>query len=200
MDNSVHFSVPNYISWRIVRFVIQLQKLRLYMRRNSNNQLGYLTEHYQELVDQVFRFTYLKTSNREIAEELTSECFLSTITYLKDHNVENIRAFLFKVARNKIIDYYRQKDRVIYSDEVVLAHEPSSGADEVMIMHEAKMVAEKIRLLPDDDREVLTLRYLEDLEIREIADIIGKSQVATRVQIFRALRKARELFMGNNKQ
>lgn len=170
------------------------------MQENSNNQLEYLTEHYHELVDQVFRFTYLKTSNREVAEELTSECFLSTITYLKEYEVENIRAFLFKVARNKVIDHYRRKDRVVYSDEVVQTNEKGSDADEVITMQEAKMVAEKIRLLPDDDREVLTLRYLEDLDIKEIAEILGKSQVATRVQIFRALKKARELLMGGHNQ
>ena len=163
------------------------------MQENNNNQLEYLMENYNELVDQIFRFTYLKTSNKEIAQDLTSECFLSTIKYLKENEVHNLRAFLFKTARNKIIDYYRQKGRVIYSDEAVLANEEISGKDELVNKQDAKLMAEKIRLLNDDDREVLTLRYLEDLDIKEIADIIGKSQMATRVQIFRALKKAKSL-------
>lgn len=163
------------------------------MQENNNNQLEYLMENYNELVDQIFRFTYLKTSNKEIAQDLTSECFLSTIKYLKENEVHNLRAFLFKTARNKIIDYYRQKGRVIYSDEAVLANEEISGKDELVNKQDAKLMAEKIRLLNNDDREVLTLRYLEDLDIKEIADIIGKSQMATRVQIFRALKKAKLL-------
>lgn len=163
------------------------------MQENNNNKLEYLMENYNELVDQIFRFTYLKTSNKEIAQDLTSECFLSTVKYLKENEVHNLRAFLFKTARNKIIDYYRQKGRVIYSDEAVLANEEISGKDELVNKQDAKLMAEKIRLLNNDDREVLTLRYLEDLDIKEIADIIGKSQMATRVQIFRALKKAKLL-------
>lgn len=163
------------------------------MQENNNNKLEYLMENYNELVDQIFRFTYLKTSNKEIAQDLTSECFLSTVKYLKENEVHNLRAFLFKTARNKIIDYYRQKGRVIYSDEAVLANEEISGKDELVNKQDAKLMTEKIRLLNDDDREVLTLRYLEDLDIKEIADIVGKSQMATRVQIFRALKKAKLL-------
>lgn len=165
------------------------------MQDKNNNQLEYLMENYNELIDQIFRFIYFKTSNREIAEDLTSECFLSTVKYLKENEVQNLRAFLFKTARNKVIDYYRQKNRVIYSDEMVLANERSSGKDDITDRQDAKMIVEKIKLLKDDDREILTLRYMEDLSIKEIADITGKSQVAARVQIFRALRKAKELII-----
>lgn len=163
------------------------------MQEKNNKQLEYLMENYNELIDQIFRFVYLKTSNREIAEDLTSDCFLSTVRYLKTNEVQNLRAFLFKTARNKVIDYYRQKNRVIYSDEMVLANEEISGKDDIVNRQDAKMIVEKIKLLKDDDREVLTLRYIEDLDIKEIADITGKSQMATRVQIFRALKKAKAL-------
>ncbi len=165
------------------------------MQDKKNNQLEYLMENYNELIDQIFRFIYFKTSNKEIAEDLASECFLSTVRYLKENEVQNLRAFLFKTARNKVIDYYRQKNRVIYSDEMVLANERSSGKDDILDRQDAKMIVEKLRLLKDDDREILTLRYIEDLSTKEIADIIGKSQIAARVQIFRALKKAKELII-----
>lgn len=167
------------------------------MQEKNNKQLEYLMENYNELIDQIFRFVYLKTSNREIAQDLTSECFLSTVRYLKENEVQNLRAFLFKTARNKVIDYYRQKNRVIYSDEMVLANEGVSGKDDIVNRQDAKMIVEKIKLLKDDDREVLTLRYIEDLDIKEIADIMGKNQMAIRVQIFRALKKAKDLINSN---
>lgn len=168
------------------------------MQDKKNNQLEYLMENYSDLIDQIFRFIYFKTSNREIAEDLTSECFLSTVKYLKENEVQNLRAFLFKTARNKVIDYYRQKDRVIYSDEMVLANERSSGKNDIVDKQDAKMIVEKIKLLKDDDREILTLRYIEDLSIKEIADITDKSQVAARVQIFRALKKAKKIIIKEN--
>lgn len=160
---------------------------------NKNNSLDDLMTNYNELVDQIFRFIYLKTSKKEVAEDITQECFLSTIKYLGENEVQNMRAFLFKTARNKVIDYYRQKNRVIYSDEAVLANEKISSHDDVMVKQDAKMVAEKLNLLGEDDRDVLTMRYLEDLDIKDIAEAIGKNQMATRVQIFRALRKMKNL-------
>lgn len=167
--------------------------------RKNNKSLAGLMTNYNELVDQIFRFVYLKTNNKEIAEDLTSECFLSTVKYLKANEVRHIRAFLFKTARNKIIDYYRQKGRVIYSDEAVLANEEISGKDDLVNKQDARMIIGKLNLLGDDDREVLTMRYLEDLDIKEIAAAIGKNQMAVRVQIFRALRKLNKLVTGNKK-
>lgn len=159
----------------------------------NNNSLDDLMTNYNELVDQIFRFIYLKTNKKEVAEDITQECFLSTIKYLGENEVQNMRAFLFKTARNKVIDYYRQKNRVIYSDEAVLANEKISSHDDVMVKQDAKMVAEKLNLLGEEDRDVLMMRYLEDLDIKDIAEAIGKNQMATRVQIFRALRKMKNL-------
>lgn len=156
---------------------------------------------YNELVDQIFRFIYFKTSSKEIAEDLTGECFLSTIKYLnpstdsgqEKREIKNIRAFLFKTARNKVIDYYRQKGRIIYSDEAVLANEEISGKDDLISKQDARMIVEKLNLLEDDDKEILIMRYLEDMDIGDIAKAVGKNQVAVRVQIFRALKKMKKL-------
>lgn len=167
----------------------------------NNKKLAELMTDYNELVDQIFRFIYFKTSSKEIAEDLTQECFLSTIKYLnpsidsgqEKRQIENMRAFLFRSARNKVIDYYRQKGRVIYSDEMVLANEKISGHDDVVSKQDAKMIAEKLRLLNDEDRDILVMRYLEDMDIGDIAKVVGKNQVAVRVQIFRALKKMKKL-------
>ena len=159
----------------------------------NNKKLAELMTDYNELVDQIFRFIYFKTNSKEIAEDLTQECFMSVIKYLKENEVQNIRAFLFRTARNKVIDYYRQKGRVIYSDEMVTANEKASGYEDVAMRQDAKMVAEKLKLLGDEDRDILVMRYLEDMDIGDIAKAVGKNQVAVRVQIFRALKKMKKL-------
>ncbi|MBI5742228.1 MAG: RNA polymerase sigma factor [Candidatus Niyogibacteria bacterium] len=156
-----------------------------------------LAANYNELVDQIFRFVYLKTSSRETAEDLTSECFMSTVKYLQTNEVQNLRAFLYKTARNKIIDHYRIKGRVIYSDEAVLANEGEIGYEDIVNRQDARMVRDTLVNLEDADKEVLTLRYTEDLSVTDIAKIVGKNPVAVRVQIFRALRKMRDILNKN---
>lgn len=163
------------------------------MTSTNNRNLQELAANYNELVDQIFRFTYLKTSSRETAEDITSECFMSTVKYLQTNEVQNLRAFLYKTARNKIIDHYREKGRVIYSDEAVLANEGEIGYEDIVTRQDARMTREALVGIEDADKEVLTLRYIEGLPINDIAKIVGKNPVAVRVQVFRALRKMRDI-------
>lgn len=159
----------------------------------QNKAINDLMADYNELVEQIFRYIYFKVSNKEAAEDLTQDCFFSTLEYLKNKEVKNVRAFLFRTARNKVIDYYRKKGRVVYSDELVLANEKISDKDDIAIRQDARMMTEKLNLLNEADKEILTMRYVEDMDIKEISAITGKNQVAVRVAIFRALRKLRKI-------
>lgn len=162
------------------------------MKNKQNKNLENLTDNYSALVDSIFRFIYFRTNNKGIAEDLTQDCFLSVVKYLKENDVDNIKAFLFKTARNKVIDYYRQKDRIIYSDDLVAANDKGLS-DNFSIQYDARMIKERLDLLEGGDKEVLAMRYIEEMEIKEIAEAIGKSETAARVKIFRALRKLRKL-------
>ena len=159
----------------------------------QNKVINDLMENYNELVNQIFRFIYLKTSSKEIAEDLTQDCFLSTVKYLKDKEVRNIRAFLFRTARNKVIDYYRIRNRIIYSDELVLANEKISSRDDIAMKQDARMIIEKLNLLGEEDKEILMMRYIEDMNIKEIAEALGKNEVVVRVRIFRAMQKFKKI-------
>lgn len=158
----------------------------------QNKNLESLANNYSVLVDSIFRFIYFRTNNKEIAEDLTQDCFLSVVRYLKENNIDNIRAFLFKTARNKVIDYYRQKGRIIYSDSLVLANDKGLN-DDFAARYDVRLIKEKLDLLESGDKEVLAMRYIEEMEIKEIAEVIGKSQTTTRVKIFRALRKFKKI-------
>ncbi|OGD38988.1 hypothetical protein A2907_01695 [Candidatus Azambacteria bacterium RIFCSPLOWO2_01_FULL_37_9] len=159
----------------------------------QNKAINDLMENYNELVNQIFRFIYLKTSSKEIAEDLTQDCFLSTVKYLKDKEVRNIKAFLFRTARNKVIDYYRIKNRIIYSDELVLANEKISSRDDIAMKQDARMIIEKLNSLGEEDKEILMMRYIEDMNIKEIAEALGKNEVVVRVRIFRAMQKFKKI-------
>ena len=162
------------------------------MKNKQNKNLENLANNYSALVDSIFRFIYFRTNSKAIAEDLTQDCFLSVVKYLKGNDVDNIKAFLFKTARNKVIDYYRQKGRVIYSDDLVMANDKGSS-DDFSSRYDIRIIKEKLDLLESGDKEVLAMRYIEEMEIKEIAKAIEKSETAVRVKIFRALRKLRKL-------
>lgn len=145
---------------------------------------------YDQHADAIYRHCYFRVFSRARAEELVQETFMKTWQYIAGgKEVKNIRAFLYQVANNLIIDDSRKKkeeslDAMLESSEAL---EPASR--EHVKMERQALAAEVVRAMETlgaEDREVLTLRYVDDLEPREIAEILGLSPNAVSVRIHRA--------------
>lgn len=134
----------------------------------------------------LFRFIYLKVSDRNEALDLTQETFVKLWSYIKDGDVtlRNMRAFLYRIARNAIIDYYRKKKSVSL-DQMV--EEGYDLADTTQPDNES--IPEMLRLIPDlppEHHEILLLRYHHDMSIPEIAKILKISNAFASVKLYRA--------------
>lgn len=169
------------------------------MSKDGDTQaFGELYErHYQS----VFRFLYAHLDNRQDAEDLMEEVFLSvwhSVANYKEKGVPFI-AFLFRVARNGLIDHYRRskstKLLTSIEDLPLRDHEPEPG--EVLLTtlehQEVRKVLEKLR---EDYRMVLVLRFLSELSPEETAEVMQRSAGAVRVLQHRALSAMRELLEG----
>lgn len=152
-------------------------------------------EIYNQYLDSIYRFIYFKVSNREEAEDLTSEVFLKTWQYLYgvQKEVKSLQALLYQIARNLVIDFYRQKSQVEILDETgVLERLEDSRQQSLLgkIDNQAEIInIERIlKQLKEEYQEVIILHYLEEMEIGEIAQVLNKSQGAVRVLLHRALK------------
>lgn len=140
----------------------------------------------------------------ERAEELMQEAFMKTWIYIsKGNDIENIRAFLYRVANNLIIDYSRRKKED--SLEVLMdAHpdfEPSANPiPQLQTTMDLESVLKEMRKLPPDVRQILTLRYIDDLDPKEIAEILKITPNNASVRINRALRQLQQILNGNHAQ
>lgn len=146
---------------------------------------------YKKYVDKIYRFIFLKVSSQEIAEDLTSEVFTrGWQAYCDKKKIDNITAFLYQIARNLIVDHYRQKAKVqfVSVDSAPQIMNPGPGLEEAASTNsDFYMVKNALADLKEDYREVLVWYYLDELSIREMAQILGKSEEAVRVQVHRAL-------------
>jgi len=145
---------------------------------------------YDQNINQIYRFVFLKVSSREKAEDLTSEVFARGWNRFKDgKKIDNVRAFLYRVARNLIIDHYREKGRVrTISTEDVSMRDPGIGIEEeAEISSDFNQVRLALFKVKDDYKDVVIMRYLDQLSISEIAEAMDKSEGAVRVMIHRAL-------------
>lgn len=157
---------------------------------------------YDRYVSSIYRFVFLKLPTREIAEDVTSEVFLRFWQSLLDHkDIKNVRAYLYQIARNLIVDYYRRQ-QVNEPMEMVVTFDPAdtSTVNEgdfsdrsrshrlIEARADLSLVLDKIGRLKEDYRDVLTLRLIDGLAFGDIAQILDKTPGHVRVIFHRALK------------
>jgi len=145
---------------------------------------------YDQYIDKIYRFIFLKVNSRDVAEDLTSETFLRAFESMKTNNIENPQAFLYRIARNLVTDHYREKGRTqIVSAEYVPVIDPKGDLEEKAILNsDMEQVRLAINNLKEDYQNVVIWHYLDDLSIPEIAKMMDRSEEAARVLLHRALK------------
>jgi len=154
---------------------------------------------YDQYVNKIYRFIFIKVSSQEIAEDLCSETFLRGWQVFKEReDIENPQAFLYQIARNLITDHYREKGKAkIVSAEYAPVVDPREGLEEKAILgSDIDLVRLALTNLTEDYQNVIIWRYLDDLSIPEIAKILNKPAGTVRVTLHRAL-KALKNELGN---
>lgn len=171
------------------------EKILLYRLKTKSDPESY-AKLYDTYVEQIYRFVYFKVSSREEAEDLTSDVFLKAWHYVQEgRDIKNFKALLYKIARNCIIDLYRKKSAKPESyleDQMEKGFEAGDGGawlkKETAVL-DSEQIIKALKKLKQEYQEVITLRYVDELEVSEIAEIVGKGQVTVRVTLHRAITK-----------
>ncbi|MFA5318538.1 MAG: RNA polymerase sigma factor [Patescibacteria group bacterium] len=155
---------------------------------------------YDLYLDKIYRFVYFKVSSVPEAEDLTSQIFLKIWQLSLEDKIKtekSFQAFLYKVARNTVIDYYRdsrnRKQTIPLEEAANTPDEKTAAQDRDMDRKiEKEELAEKIKKLKSEYQEIIILHYLNELSIKEIADILKKRKGNVRVMLHRALKALKE--------
>jgi RNA polymerase sigma-70 factor (ECF subfamily) len=163
---------------------------------NSETEKLFL-EAYDQYADAIFRYCYLRVYDRQLAEDLTQETFIKTWTYLSSgKTIKNIRAFLYRVAVNIIIDSLRKKP-VVSLDEAKEKQFSASVINNVekefINQYEAGAILKKLDLLEEKYKDIITLRYVSELTPAEIAEILNISPNVVSVRLNYAVKKFKKL-------
>ena len=154
-----------------------------------NNSATEFLKSYDALADALFRHCYFRVYERERAKELVQETFMRTWEYIaKGNEVKNIRAFLYRVANNLVIDESR-KTKPVSLDvlrESGFDIATPSPAEAIATGIDAEKVLAKIAKLDAPYKEVLIMRYVDGFGPKEIAKITGESENVISVRLHRA--------------
>ena len=185
--------------------IINIKEKILFSRLKSKDKQAFVRA-YDLYINQIYRFVYFKVGSKEEAEDLTSAVFLKTWNYVQSGNAINyktLRSLIYKIARNAVIDHYRktsdQKNISIDSpiSEADLIDNNQDLKKQAEIASDMELVEVKLTKLKDEYREVVVLRFINELSIAEIADVLDKSKGNVRVLVYRALKALREIVNNN---
>jgi RNA polymerase sigma-70 factor (ECF subfamily) len=162
-----------------------------------NNPRQEFSKIYDQYINKIYRFVFLKVNSRDTAEDLCSETFLKAWEAFKTKDlklIKNYQAFLYQIARNVVIDYYREKGRTnIISAEFVSIEDPRPNVEEKSFLDsDLSEVKAVLANLKQNYQEVIIWRYIDDLSIKEISKLLGKSEGTARVVLHRALKSLKD--------
>lgn len=160
---------------------------------------------YRSYVDEIYQFIYLRTGLREAAaEDLTQEIFVAAFRGISGfRGVSSERTWIFGIARNKLNDYYRKQYSArfewteIDDDLAEQLDDPTQDIEDRMIeSYESEKIRSSFADLPEIQRIVLILKYLDDRSVKDIANIVGKTPKA----VESVLQRAKKAFIRSYRQ
>lgn len=154
---------------------------------------------YDQYAEAIYRFIFFRIGNEDDARDLTSVTFLKCWSSVQEgklndsNDYKSLRSFLYKIARNQTIDYYRQSkptSDLELAEAIIDDKQDLSNIDETLSL---ELVKAKLLDLKEEYRSVLVMRYINDLSISEISEITGKDKGNVRVTILRAIKALKNL-------
>ena len=152
-------------------------------------------EAYDKHADAIFRHCYFRVYDKELAEDLTQETFTKTWKYLSEgKDIENIKAFLYKVAINLIIDNRRKRTTSPLDEfkEKKVSLRLNTVEDRMINRAEVSLIISKMNRLEDKYRDIILMRYVQDFSPAEIANILGVSPNVVSVRLNYAVKKLKK--------
>jgi RNA polymerase sigma-70 factor, ECF subfamily len=159
---------------------------------------------YHQHFNKTYRSAYLVTGDHQLAEDAAQEAFLKAFANMdKLRDIEKFGSWVNVIAANYSIDLLRKKKRMVFTDSIAIHADKNPGAspqDSWEKIETAQEVRDALLLLEPDEREILVLKYFNDLSIDEIASAIETPSGTIKSRLFRARKKMQKLLQPKKQE
>jgi RNA polymerase sigma-70 factor (ECF subfamily) len=148
---------------------------------------------YIDFFTPIYKYVFYRIRNKEITMDIVQTVFLKAFANKDQIRKHDALKYLYTIARNQLIDHLRKKHTVSFDElEHFIEKTPDDSIldpeKNTIIYDEKDFIQKALSILPELQREIITLRYLQELEYPEIAAITGKNEEALRQIVSRAMR------------
>jgi len=167
--------------------------------RAASGDLEAFGELYSEYLDRIYRYIFYRVRNTMIAEDITEEVFVKAwkSIYSCKGRGHTFLSWLYRIAHNQVVDNFRSRRKEDLSVETEELADVSVIETGVEANLEWQEVLGLIAALPQNQAQVITMKFIEGLDNCEIGRIMGKSQGAVRILQMRALATLRYKMSGD---
>lgn len=147
---------------------------------------------YKTYFKKIYRYCSFNTKDDELAKDICQETFVKAWKKIKDFKMQenwSIQAFLFTIARNLIIDHSRKRKEFNiekFEDNIESKEDLFASVDKKENVQKIKIALSN---LEEIEKQIIILRYFEEMDTKEVAKIVGSKDGAIRVRIHRILEK-----------
>lgn len=165
------------------------------MEKETSKQKKF-AEAYQKYAEPLLRFSFFKLNDRELSKDLIQETFVKAWQYMAQRPVKNIRALLYKITSNLVIDEYRRRKTVDSLEDLnEKGFEPGfNDTDEMIHTIDAHEAQKLLKQVPQPYQRTLFMKFFKGLSLNEISKITHEKKNVIAVHIHRGLSKLRKLY------
>ncbi|MBL7825643.1 MAG: sigma-70 family RNA polymerase sigma factor, partial [Saprospiraceae bacterium] len=147
----------------------------------------------------VFGKCYTMLSDEGMARDATQDIFIKVLLNLSKFTEQSsFSTWVYSITYNFCIDIIRKKKKnlLIFSEDVgrISSETEVELPDSVILEMETKRLERVMELIPPGDKAILVMKYIDDMQIKEIADVLQKTESAIKMQIMRAKAKAQSIY------
>lgn len=165
------------------------------IQKAQNGDKDAFGELYKEYYERIYRYCKVNIYAEDLVQDICQETFIrawKALPTFKQTPEGTFQAFIFRIARNLIIDLSRRKKEFTLEHYAEIEDE-EDFTEQIDKKDELKKVKSALSKLEDEDRQIIILRYFEEMSHKECAKIIGTKEGALRVRTMRILKKMKEL-------
>jgi RNA polymerase sigma-70 factor, ECF subfamily len=156
---------------------------------------------YEQYLPKIFKYISYRINDKFLAEDITSTVFEKALTKFDQYNAEKaaMSTWIFRIARNTLIDHYRANSRehTVQLDEALDTPENNQSPEQAVIEEEeSQMLKRCIAKLSPPEQEIVSLKFSAEMTNRQIAATLGLTESNVGVILYRAVRKLRSEFEG----
>lgn len=187
---ALSFAAFGVIKGESTRTEVDPQELLLERARQAESEA--LAELYDQYVDRIYAYIYHRVGQAEVAEDLTGQVFMRMLEAIRAGHPwrTSFSGWLYRIAHNLVIDFYRRRQRATFVELDGAAPIQATDGDPwraAELRLESQRLRNALRMLTEEQSQVISLRFLEEFSIAEVAEMMGKTEGAIKALQYRAV-------------